>query len=289
MRRLFIVLLIIACYAFSAEINISIVAFNATGVSEIEAKAIESLFTSKMVGLKIFKVLDRANMEKILKEQSFQNLGCTDQACAVKIGKLLNMDYMITGEVMSLGGNNYLTVNMVSVEKGEIVESFSSEPTTMANINNTLSKLANKFRTIRTGKTESRLPEPVKTLSRIKTEEDTTSKSKADVDSKYIAPAVLSWLCGGGFFIGGAVFKNRAADSRAVYANATGDFDSHYDSYKKQAAAANILSAASITAGTIGLITTIARIRYKNKMEKWLGLDIEMSKDTVFLSLHNSF
>ncbi len=36
---------------------------------------------------KAFKVLDRANVKKILEEQAFQESGCTDSACVVEIGK----------------------------------------------------------------------------------------------------------------------------------------------------------------------------------------------------------
>ena len=82
--------------------NISILNFQATGVSQAEANTIYELFSVKMVMLGEYNILDRANMERILAEQEFQKLGCTETECAVEIGRILNMHYMITGTVTKI-------------------------------------------------------------------------------------------------------------------------------------------------------------------------------------------
>ncbi|MEK6794899.1 MAG: hypothetical protein AABZ39_08990 [Spirochaetota bacterium] len=52
-----------------------------------------------------------------------QQTGCTDASCAVKIGQLLNMQFMILGNVAKLGSRYILTIDIVDVEKGSIIVS----------------------------------------------------------------------------------------------------------------------------------------------------------------------
>ncbi|MDI6640975.1 MAG: CsgG/HfaB family protein, partial [Elusimicrobiota bacterium] len=62
-----------------------------------DASIVSDLLRTELVKIGKFKVLDRANMESILAEQKFQISGCTDQECAVKIGKLLNVQQVVVG------------------------------------------------------------------------------------------------------------------------------------------------------------------------------------------------
>lgn len=103
--------------------NVAVMEFTAKGVSGDEAGMLADMFRSDLVGTRIFKVLDRNNMEKILKEQSFQGSGCTDTSCAVEIGKLLNMKYMIVGTFSKFGSTYVLVVDIIDVETSEIVDS----------------------------------------------------------------------------------------------------------------------------------------------------------------------
>jgi len=66
-----------------------------------------------------FKVVDRANMEKILKEQAFQMTGCVAKACAVEAGQLLGVGKVIIGSLGLVGKTYYLTLSQVNVETGE--------------------------------------------------------------------------------------------------------------------------------------------------------------------------
>ena len=48
-----------------------------------------------MIELGSYTVVERANIDKILKEQKFQHSGCTDSEFAVEIGQLLNADVSV--------------------------------------------------------------------------------------------------------------------------------------------------------------------------------------------------
>jgi len=67
-----------------------------------------------------FRVVDRNNMERILKEQGFQLSDCTSKECAVKIGQMLGVEEMVTGNIDLLGKTYIISVQMTNVETGEI-------------------------------------------------------------------------------------------------------------------------------------------------------------------------
>ena len=67
-----------------------------------------------------YEVIDRDNMDKILKEQKFQLSGCTASACIVDAGQLLGVGKIITGSISILGKTYYLSLSLVNVETGKI-------------------------------------------------------------------------------------------------------------------------------------------------------------------------
>ncbi|OGF49179.1 MAG: hypothetical protein A2231_01110 [Candidatus Firestonebacteria bacterium RIFOXYA2_FULL_40_8] len=70
-----------------------------------------------------FIVLDRAKMEEIMKEQKLQLTGCTSEECAVEIGKILNVGYIVSGSVVRLGSEFVINLRFTSVETSEVVVS----------------------------------------------------------------------------------------------------------------------------------------------------------------------
>lgn len=90
------------------------------GVDKNIAHTITGLLNSELVNLQIFTMIDRQNIQKIMQEQAFQQQGCTDQACAVKLGNILNVQKIIVGSVMKLGTQFIINVNFVDVELSQI-------------------------------------------------------------------------------------------------------------------------------------------------------------------------
>ena len=73
------------------------------GLSNTEAKILTQRLTSQMIAISDYTIVERANIEKILKEQKFQHSGCTDSECAVEIGQLINADFTVIGTVSKFG------------------------------------------------------------------------------------------------------------------------------------------------------------------------------------------
>jgi WD40 repeat protein len=66
-------------------------------------------------------MINRAELEKILSEQALQQQVCTDAACAVKVGKLLGVRKIVTGQVTKVTDTLWqLSASLTDVETGEI-------------------------------------------------------------------------------------------------------------------------------------------------------------------------
>ena len=95
------------------------------GLSEMESKVLTQRLTSKMIELSDYTIVERANIDKILKEQKFQHSGCTDSKCAVEIGQLLNADITVIGTVSKFGDTYTIDSRIINVGNGEALGSAS--------------------------------------------------------------------------------------------------------------------------------------------------------------------
>ncbi len=123
MRRyhvlLFLIFILFATNAFSEKKTvIAVLDIKALGVSKMTAKVASNMIRSDLVNMGSFSVVERAQIDMILKEQGFQQTGCTDQECAVKVGRLVSARKILIGELQKLGSVMIITVRIVDVEKG---------------------------------------------------------------------------------------------------------------------------------------------------------------------------
>jgi hypothetical protein len=109
--------------AISGQMNVAVADFTGKNVSEADASIVADFLRTELVNTRAFNVMDRNNMETILAEQKFQSSGCTEQQCAVQMGKLLNVKRMFVGSLSKLLDTYYITVNIVDVETGKILTS----------------------------------------------------------------------------------------------------------------------------------------------------------------------
>lgn len=116
-----ITLLILAFTAplFSADkMRIAILDMKEDGVSRRIARVASNMIRNEFINLRKYTVVERNQMNLIMKEQGFQKSGCTDQECAVQLGRLMAARKILVGEVSELGKSLILTVRIVDVEKG---------------------------------------------------------------------------------------------------------------------------------------------------------------------------
>jgi curli biogenesis system outer membrane secretion channel CsgG len=100
------------------------------------------MLRGELVQTGVFRVVETANMDKVLAEQAFQQTGCTSQECAVRLGKILNVKRMIVGSFGKLLGRYILSVRIVSVESGEVVQADEARGDTIDQLETSLKALA---------------------------------------------------------------------------------------------------------------------------------------------------
>lgn len=121
MKRLTFALFIILAappFLYAGKMTLAVMDFKADGVSRQQARRISELIRTEMINTGRYTVVERKQMNQILKEQGFQKSGCSDQDCAVKIGKLLSARYILIGTVMKFGRSVVINGRIVDVEKG---------------------------------------------------------------------------------------------------------------------------------------------------------------------------
>ena len=95
----------------------AIMDFTANNTSEAYGKIVRNQVEVALYRTNHFEILERDKMELILKEQGFQLSGCTDTTCAVEIGKLLSVDYVVIGSIDRMG-KFLITTKFIDIHKG---------------------------------------------------------------------------------------------------------------------------------------------------------------------------
>lgn len=90
------------------------------GVPNAASVVIGEMLKANMLKTKLFKLVDNENIAAVLKEQSFQQSGCTDSSCVVQLGRLLAANKMLTGTITKNETGLLVSVQIMNVEKGEL-------------------------------------------------------------------------------------------------------------------------------------------------------------------------
>lgn len=131
MKRIMIVCILIfsvvfADVAFAAEkSNVAVLDFSGKNVSKDEADIITEYFRSELTKTGKFYVMDRSNIKRILEEQAMQSSGITDVNNAVRLGRLMNVQYVFVGTYSKLDSLIMLNVEMINIETAKIEKSES--------------------------------------------------------------------------------------------------------------------------------------------------------------------
>ncbi len=131
-RHLKLLLLIMVSVAISeafsqqqSKLRIAVIDFSTTGgLTSQETVTLTNRLNSMLVKTNAFIVLERGKMDEILKEQGFQQLGCTTTECAVEVGKLLNVQKIINGFIGKIGQTYTIDISLIDIGTAQIERSF---------------------------------------------------------------------------------------------------------------------------------------------------------------------
>jgi TolB-like protein len=146
-KSLSILLFCLIALSLSAQENrrTAVVPFNAVGVSENEAMIITGLFETALVNTKSFSVIEQSQIVDIMEAQAYSLGGCTDESCAIEVGKLLSAEQIILGDLSTIGGKIILNAKIIDVEKGFNIKADNVEASGMGEMTTAVELLAYKL------------------------------------------------------------------------------------------------------------------------------------------------
>jgi len=96
---------------------------NASGVTTGEIEVISDRLRGELFNTGKVNVMERDQMQEILKEQGFQQSGaCTNEACMVEIGQLLGVEQLVTGSLGKVGSMFLVNLRVIDVKTAKIVK-----------------------------------------------------------------------------------------------------------------------------------------------------------------------
>ena len=89
---------------------------------------VATIMTDRLRGLLLqqgtYQMMERTQMTAILREQGFQAsmLDCSSTACALELGKLLSVRYLLVGSISQLGQVYTLNARLLDAQTGQIMQ-----------------------------------------------------------------------------------------------------------------------------------------------------------------------
>lgn len=105
-----------------AKLNIAVQELTGKGIDQSAAGIISDRLRAELINTGVFRVMERAEMESIFREQGFQKSGACDEAsCLVEVGQLLGVERMVAGSIGKVGDFFTISLRMINVATGEIL------------------------------------------------------------------------------------------------------------------------------------------------------------------------
>lgn len=122
---------LVACNLSAQEkkVTVAVLDFRThTIMKREEVVALTNKFRASLGETKKFTLLERSDMEAILKEQDFSLSDvCNTAECAVQVGQLLAAEKIITGDLGKVGQSYTVTVRIIDVSTGKVEQTASEE------------------------------------------------------------------------------------------------------------------------------------------------------------------
>jgi TolB-like protein/tetratricopeptide (TPR) repeat protein len=140
MKNIFSLLihLFFSTFIYAQATRVAILDFdNISGIAKYDGlgKAMSSMLISDIeanVSPKRLQLVERAQIQKLLKEQNFQASSSVNKNTAVQAGKILGVNYLLVGDVYILNDQLIINARLTNTETGDIVFSKKQEGKTVA-------------------------------------------------------------------------------------------------------------------------------------------------------------
>lgn len=204
-----IIVLLVSNLMAAEKMRIAVMDLKAMDVSENTARAVSDIVRTELFNTGYFRIVERSEMDSILKEQGFQLSGCSDTECAVQVGKLLSARKMLVGSVSKLGNSFIINARIVDVEKGEMEFGEKAKAESESTLDQAVEVFAKKI------------------AARIRASKNNVSSDEIPVEDASDTGGGSSWMKTGGLILMGA---GLVSGGLSFYFNSK--MNKAYDDYK---------------------------------------------------------
>lgn len=107
-------------------------------------KAVAAMLVTEFADQPGLKVVERQRLNSMLTEQKLALSGRVDESTAIKIGKMLGVNYMFIGQVSSIAGQLRMDIHVTNVETGQVLQAMKRRDKT-TNLLNVVVSIADDF------------------------------------------------------------------------------------------------------------------------------------------------
>ncbi len=134
----------------ASKTRVAVIDFEQKAFQEFQGKQIgeivaEWLITS-LANTGRFEVVERAQLQKVLKEQQLGISGVINQETAAKMGELLGVKVIVTGSVIQIGNTYDVNARLISVEDGSIIKAERIRGVGLEGVERLMDSLAESFK-----------------------------------------------------------------------------------------------------------------------------------------------
>ncbi len=133
----------------SKRISIAVIQFKTLNQKAQEislGELISETFTSALVNSNNFKIIEREQLNKVVKEMEMNETGLIESTEAVAIGKMLHADAIITGSVALLNNQIQLNARIIEIESAFVISAESATTRySLDTINKTINTIVHKL------------------------------------------------------------------------------------------------------------------------------------------------
>jgi len=108
-------------------------------------ETISEMLTTALINSNRFKVMERAQLSKVLQEQALGQTGALDSETAVAVGKIMGLDAVLVGSLSQLASVYEADARILNVESGEAVTAANARAGSVDQFRAIAESLAGKF------------------------------------------------------------------------------------------------------------------------------------------------
>lgn len=102
--------------------TVAVMDFEGRGLPAEQALTLADRFRAELASCGGFRQVERSRMDEILREQGFQQSGCTSTECAVQTGRILGVERIVSGSVSKIGETWTVHAREIDVGTAEILK-----------------------------------------------------------------------------------------------------------------------------------------------------------------------